>query len=109
MRIVSGTVCETRYKADAQSDTLMKTACAEATAPSVIYIHDSIGLHKVGAGAGPAVTLHLYAPSFRTCKIWLDETGPISKCLQPSVTFHSEYGQLVDYGGNQGKGTTLCS
>lgn len=98
MRVVSGTVCETRYKTE--GDALTRTDSSTASSPAVIYIHDSIGLHKVGAADGPAMTLHLYAPPFRTCKIWLDETGPASKCLQPSVTYHSEYGQVIDYGAS---------
>lgn len=103
MRVVSGSVCETRYTNDGQ--TLTKTDCTQASAPTVIYIHDSIGLHKVGAADGPAMTLHLYAPPFRTCRIWLDEDGPSSKCLQPSVTYHSEYGTVIDYGGT----ATACT
>lgn len=111
MRVVSGVVTETRYSRDDAGDRLVKGAFTASDAPSVIYIHDSIGLHKVGAAEGPAMTLHLYAPPFRTCSVWLDERGPASTPLTPAVTYHSEYGTLVDYGGGEGGAAhrTLCS
>lgn len=57
-----------------------------------------MGLHKVGAAVqcGRACTLHLYAPPFSTCSIWLDPSRA-DKAMHPVVTYHSEYGELVDY------------
>lgn len=57
-----------------------------------------MGLHKVGAAVHceGACTLHLYAPPFSTCSIWLDPSRA-DKAMHPVVTYHSEYGELVDY------------
>lgn len=43
-----------------------------------------------------ACTLHLYAPPYDTCRVWLDAAKP-DRVLQPVVTFYSEYGEIVDY------------
>ena len=54
-----------------------------------------IRYHKVGnpSESQPAITLHLYCPPIRKCKIWLDP----SHASRPSTACmcnHSEYGQL---------------
>jgi len=128
MRVVSGTVVETRYAKDDAANKLVQTGVVTGTAGATIYIDDSIGLHKVTnpISDGPAMTLHLYSPPFNKCKIWLDgeaaadkvsashqllrcgTTAPIPmptsprshpplQFLTPTVTYHSEYGQLVTY------------
>ena len=57
-----------------------------------------MGLHRVGASASceRACTLHLYAPPFDSCRVWLDASKP-DRVLNPVVTFYSEYGEIVDY------------
>jgi len=65
----------------------------------VIYIDDSIALHKVGNMSSNelASTLHLYSPPYQKCKIWLNNDSPVDKPLEPIVTYHSEFGELVNY------------
>mmetsp|Transcript_7766 Transcript_7766/g.30674 ORF Transcript_7766/g.30674 Transcript_7766/m.30674 type:complete len:290 (-) Transcript_7766:129-998(-) len=96
MRVCEGSVTETRY---ARKDgSLVEVGAATFESPAVAYVHDSMGLHKVGAAmqCERACTLHLYAPPFSTCSIWLDPSCA-DKAMHPVVTYHSEYGELVDY------------
>jgi len=96
MRVCEGSVTETRY---ARKDgSLVEVGAGTFESPAVAYVHDSMGLHKVGAAmqCERACTLHLYAPPFSTCSIWLDPSCA-DKAMHPVVTYHSEYGELVDY------------
>ena len=105
MRVVSGAVTETRYRLDAAANALAPTGEATAAAPAVLYIHDSMGLHKVGAARGArARTLHLYSPPFRTCRAWASAAGRADEPSRPVITYHSEYGQVVDYEARAGGG-----
>jgi hypothetical protein len=100
MRVVQGTLVESRYSLCTQTNTLIpkEDGVAAASAPTVIYIDDNIGLHKV-ANPSPtqiAASLHLYSPPFTRCSIWLDAAQPANQPLRPVVTYHSAYGALVD-------------
>ena len=55
-----------------------------------------MGFHKVGnlSSDQRAVTLHLYSPPFKTCKIWLDP-NKASKASNCCMTFHSIDGNVV--------------
>jgi cysteine dioxygenase len=60
------------------------------------YIDDGIALHKVGnpSETDGAVTLHLYSPPPKYCRVWKDENKagcPTSAC---GNKFHSRYGEL---------------
>ncbi|KAJ1969187.1 hypothetical protein IWQ62_000783 [Dispira parvispora] len=58
----------------------------------VTYIHDKIGLHRVGNPSTTlsAVSLHLYTPPIRACRSFNETTGKArsSSCQ----TFYSQYG-----------------
>ncbi len=97
MRVVSGTVAETRYALTVAVGPV-QTQFSTAAAPAVLYITDSIGLHKIGAVAGPARTLHLYSPPYRSCRIWPGSEVPSAVASVCVVTYFSEYGTIVDYG-----------
>ncbi len=102
MRIVSGTVAETRYEL---TDTAgpVQTQFSTAAAPTVLYITDAIGLHKIGAvGGAPARTLHLYSPPYRSCRIWPGNDKPAVTASTCVVTYFSEYGTIVDYSAGAG-------
>ncbi|KAJ1652594.1 hypothetical protein IWQ61_007110 [Dispira simplex] len=63
----------------------------------VTYIHDKIGLHRVGNPSAtlPAVSLHLYTPPIRACRSFNETTGKArsSSCQ----TFYSQYGVRTPY------------
>jgi hypothetical protein len=57
---------------------------------------DSMGFHKVGNPTDEvSVTLHLYAPPFKTCRVWFDAAYP-EDFHKPTVTYFSEFGELVE-------------
>jgi cysteine dioxygenase len=74
VRVIRGSVLETRYRVDGEANKLVQTEVMLAREGDVTYIDDSMGLHKVGnpSAAVGACTLHLYSPPFRQCSIWLD-------------------------------------
>lgn len=97
MRVAWGTLQESRYALDRETNTVVPTTTSVGVAGDVIYIDDSLGLHKVAAlGGKPAASLHLYSPQYKSCRIWLDG-APADGALRPIVTYHSEYGALVSY------------
>ena len=58
------------------------------------FIDDSMGLHKIGnpcVDAG-AVTLHLYTPPFRSCKVWLQDNLKYGDSTEVSIGFFSVFG-----------------
>ena len=93
MQVLQGQIQECRYHARDEDQQLKCTQDKTFDEGGTVFIEDSLGLHKVGnPGKVPAVTLHLYAPPFASCKIWLDETRQPSKS---SICNYSEYGRLV--------------
>lgn len=100
MRCIQGGITETRYAmpdTKAPSGPLQQTRVTTLHCPEVAYIDDNLGLHKVAATEeGPAITLHLYAPPFSQCRVWLYPENP-ARILKPVVTFHSEHGSIVQY------------
>ncbi|KAJ1953137.1 hypothetical protein GGI12_006078, partial [Dipsacomyces acuminosporus] len=49
---------------------------------SVAYMHDKIGLHRIGnpSTAAKAVSLHLYSPPYNMCKTFDQTTGAAVEC-----------------------------
>ncbi|KAI1280404.1 Cysteine dioxygenase type 1 [Halotydeus destructor] len=62
----------------------------------VTYMNDSIGLHRMENRnhSMPAVTLHLYVPSYESCRNFDQRTGHASTC---KVTFYSKNGKRTPY------------
>lgn len=97
MKVLAGTVRERRYERRAGEEALHCISDVSLSAPGCVFMHDCMGLHSVGnAGSSPAVTLHLYAPPYDKCTIWPEECHA-EKTLKPCVTYHSEFGKLVQY------------
>jgi len=61
---------------------------------AVVYINDSLGLHRVEnpSHTDPAVSLHLYCPPFDTCHMFDQRTG---KKTSVKITFWSKFGERV--------------
>ena len=58
---------------------------------------DNIGFHKVGNETSRgAITLHLYAPPYQSCRVWMDDSDA-SKVSRPIVTMYSINGRKVNY------------
>jgi cysteine dioxygenase len=74
IRAIRGSVRETRYEVLPEVDQIKKSQITFLNEGQVSYMHDSIGLHKIGnpcKNTG-SVTLHLYTPPFKSCRVWSD-------------------------------------
>ena len=95
MQVLQGSVNECRYRRieDGKDNALVCTQDVTATEGDLVFIEDSLGLHKVGNPhpTQPAFTLHLYSPPFQQCKVWLDETH----CSSTKCYNYSEYGKKL--------------
>jgi len=62
----------------------------------VMYINDTIGLHRVEneSHSEPAVSLHLYSPPFDMCRSFDERTGKTTNC---KVIFWSKYGERTPF------------
>ena len=76
MRVLDGTLKETRYDSEALlEDHRVNSAAGRAHilgAGDYAYIDDNHGVHKVGNASADygATSLHVYAPGWRTCDIF---------------------------------------
>ena len=131
LQVLKGEVNECRYKYPSQdtstvmgneemgeittrangSDHLRCVADETFVEGQVAFIKDSIGLHKVGnpSTVTPAVTLHLYSPPFKNCRVWVvddqdsekSSSNVTNKCSKVNVsttscaTHYSEYGRIL--------------
>ena len=96
VKVIAGTVQEVRYK---EKDGRMVETENIVVDSGVLYMHDSMGYHKVGnpSDSIDAMTLHLYCPPFEKCRLWLDETKA-DKFSEGVSCFYSEYGERIKYG-----------
>jgi cysteine dioxygenase len=60
------------------------------------YMDDSLGLHKVDNPREDvdAITMHLYAPPYEKCRIWLDPNDANRSSVAVS-NYYTEYGERV--------------
>jgi len=96
VRIIRGTVCETKYEMPTSGcDALKVSGQCKATAGDVTFMNDSLGLHKIGNDTDePVITLHCYLPPYQQCLCYLSETSRGVPC---TATFYSEGGNRVDF------------
>mmetsp|Transcript_3796 Transcript_3796/g.5829 ORF Transcript_3796/g.5829 Transcript_3796/m.5829 type:complete len:238 (+) Transcript_3796:124-837(+) len=94
VRLCQGRVREIRYECNDETDTMEVTSdmILEDDAPT--FISDIQGYHKVGNPDPtlPAVTLHLYCPPFRRCKIWMKDCNDELTASNACMCYYSEYG-----------------
>jgi len=104
MKVLSGNLVETRYAwPEVETDTfeekpLKCTAVNSAERDNVVYIHDSIGLHRVSnpSPTKKAISLHLYCPPIPSCYTFDEQTG--AKRASGTCTFYSHRGKRVQFG-----------
>jgi cysteine dioxygenase len=93
IKTLSGCVKETRYVVE--NGDIKQSAVKFFCEGQVSFMSDDLGLHKVGNPNHHvgAVTLHLYTPPFKSCKVWSDEgVGALAKSEVGIVGFFSAYG-----------------
>jgi len=90
LRVLEGDIREVRY--DQQLDRISEIDFQKG---GLSYITDNVGYHKVGNPTQtPAVTLHLYAPPFESCRCWYSDKADPLKPTKGKNANHSEYGVL---------------
>lgn len=96
VRVICGAVNEVRY--EQQGEELVESSNTTLVQGGTSYMHDTIGLHKIGNASPdePAVTLHLYSPPFYKCRVWFD-TEDAGKSSEAHTCYFSEYGERADY------------
>lgn len=94
LKIIQGKIHEVRYQI--KDEELVETQNVIASS-GVHFMHDSMGLHKVGNPSKKvdAITLHLYSPPFDQCKLWMNCKS--AKCSTATSCYYSEYGEKVEY------------
>lgn len=91
LKVCEGTLVETLYNVDELSNKLLPGAITTANKSEVVYIDDSLGLHKIENPLDiPAVSLHIYSPPFTSCCVWLDEAQPANAPLRAEMKMTNE-------------------
>lgn len=89
-----GTIFETIYALESDGTvTETETRTYSADKPGVSFMADSLGIvHKIGdpSACTPAVTLHLYCPSYSTCQVWA--AGATGQSEERTLSFFSRNG-----------------
>lgn len=95
IKTIRGCIRETRYEVHEETNEIRQSKVKFFNEGQVSYMHDSIGLHKIGnpnKDTG-SVTLHLYTPPFKSCRIW-NESGPgsLSNSIEVKAGYFSVLG-----------------
>ena len=94
MKVLRGQIRECRFQKDPDFESLVLTQDATYYTEEAAYMEDSLGLHSVGnpSSTFPAITLHLYCPPIKQCRVWMDETD---RPEVVTVKHFSEYGCIL--------------
>ncbi|KAF0696822.1 Aste57867_12484 [Aphanomyces stellatus] len=92
VRHIQGTVHEVRYW---NHGAHLEQTGEMLVSAGVAYMDDSLGLHKIGnpSDTEDAITLHLYAPPYEKCRLWLNPADA-TKSSTAVATFYSEFGEI---------------
>ncbi|KAL1513927.1 hypothetical protein ABEB36_003265 [Hypothenemus hampei] len=95
MKILQGSLEEVRYSwpKDEESE-LEEISKTRMDLNDVIYINDSLGLHRVQnvSSYDTCISLHLYCPPYEKCSVFNQKTGKRIPC---QVTFYSTFGKRI--------------
>ncbi|KAI8324300.1 hypothetical protein GQ54DRAFT_296287 [Martensiomyces pterosporus] len=94
MKLLAGELDEELYawptEESVEGEQLRLKRVAPLKTNSVAYMHDKIGLHRIGnpSTSKKAVSLHLYSPPFSMCKTFDQSTGAAveSSCAASRIT-----------------------
>lgn len=91
VKVIQGSVQEVQYQI--KDKKLVETKTINAS-EGVLYMDDSIGLHKVGNPSSDtdAITLHLYSPPYEKCRLWLN-TDDVDAASRGVTCYYSEFGK----------------
>ncbi|KAJ2829790.1 hypothetical protein IWW50_000643 [Coemansia erecta] len=84
MKLLDGRLDEELFIQPSDGGPLEKKHTMPLSVDSVAYMHDRIGLHRIGnpSKSEKAVSLHLYSPPYNMCKTFDEATGnvEVSSC-----------------------------
>jgi hypothetical protein len=95
VKTLRGCIRETRYHCNATTNEITQGVTKFYCEDQVSFMNDEIGLHKIGNpnDITGAVSLHLYTPPFRSCKVWqCHGKDQYSRCQDSMVGFQSVFG-----------------
>ena len=107
MRVLEGELVETLFASDARANALVPGRVACVRAGEVVFIDDSVGLHRVANASATACSrsLHLYSPPITHCRVWLAAGWPLDAALEPTMACHSRFGVIAGGGGGDARVT----
>lgn len=96
LKVLEGNIEETIYTKDDSSDIISEVSHNRYEQGSLTFMHDNIGIHKIANPSRdePAISLHLYSPPFKACKVW-SRTLQASQYITPKVCYYSVGGVRV--------------
>lgn len=97
VKVLQGTIEESRYVQDEQTQRLTETHKMRCSKDEISFMHDSMGLHKIGNPSQDidAITLHLYAPPIDKCRVYFDDSDGAAKSSVAVSCYYSEFGSKV--------------
>uniref|UniRef100_H2YAV7 Cysteine dioxygenase n=1 Tax=Ciona savignyi TaxID=51511 RepID=H2YAV7_CIOSA len=98
MKVMKGGLTETKFEwPEDENSPMVNVGIEKVEKDEVVYINDSIGLHRVGntSKTETACSLHLYSPPFQDCQTFDQNSGHKVRC---HVTFHTKFGNKICYG-----------
>jgi len=100
IKTIRGCIKETTYTTNIKTNEIKQKHVRFFSEGQVSYMHDSIGLHKIGNPSHDlgAVTLHLYTPPYGSCKVWAQAgVGQLANSEEAKVGFFSVYGHRTPH------------
>lgn len=93
IKTLRGCVRETRYLLNERTQEIYQSKIYYYNQGQVSFMHDNLGYHKIGnpSVSTGAVTLHLYTPPFKSCRVWTD-VGPLSSGREAKPGYYSVFG-----------------
>jgi len=100
IKTIRGCIKETTYTTNPKTNEIKQKHIRFFSENQISYMHDSIGLHKIGNPSHDigAVTLHLYTPPYGSCRVWSQAgAGELNKSEEAKVGFFSVYGHRTPH------------
>lgn len=96
-RVLSGSLEEIVYTVSPRKDAIAVSHIHSITDGESSYVDDDLGVHAMrNPGDGACVSLHFYAPPFKSCDVYLPASDGSVVVKNKSISFDMEFGKLVE-------------